>query len=205
MKHAYTFRNNSFNADRLSDLADVLVQEAPRADALSSGSKFSAALQILQETESNSDGIKDLLKFALVASDRLLSAKQKPLCALRIAATVLPRLEDGSKNSLYRDTVASLTNSLLQCAEIGGQTAAKAKAEMESLRSALNPRPLAQVFPRMDIARSTLTQDMAKYAQSLGPAAAARFARFQEGATSAPITQQRAPAKPAAARPRAQS
>lgn len=188
MKPGYTFRGNTFTEDRLSDFSGVL---AGNKDI----SVFQAALTMLRETESSSAGITALVKYALQAADRLRSSGQ-PLRALQIAAAALPRLEDGSKNRLYSDTVTSLTASLMACEARGGQTGLFAVNEMKALREALNPKPLTQVFPRMQLARSTLTQDMQKCREALGQTATAGFAGAQAGAAGAK-TKQRAQASAA--------
>lgn len=188
MKLGYTFRGNTFTEDRLSDFSGVL---AGNKDT----SVFQAALTILRETESSSAGITALVKYALQAASRLRSSGQ-PLRALQIAAAALPRLEDGSKNRLYSDTVASLTASLMACETTGGRTALLAANEMKALREALNPSPLTQVFPRLQLVRSTLEQDMRKCRAALGQTATAGFARAQAGVARARTKQAPAPAAP---------
>lgn len=177
MKLSYTFRGNTFSEDRLSDFAYVLTGNTDKP-------VFQAALTVLRETESSSAGITALVKYALQAA-YLLCRSGQPLRALQIAAAALPRLEDGYKNRLYSDTVASLTASLVACEAIGGQTGLFAANEMKALREALNPNPLTQVFPRMQLARSTLTQDMERCRVALGQTATAGFAQAQAGATGA--------------------
>lgn len=178
MKLSYTFRGNTFSEDRLSDFAYVLTGNTNTP-------VFQAALTVLRETESSSAGITALVKYALQAA-YLLRKSGQPLRALQIAAAVLPRLENGSKNRLYTDTVASLTTSLMACEAIGGRTGSFATNEMKALREALNPKPLTEVFPRMQLERSTLTQDMERCrATALGQTATAGFAQAQAGATGA--------------------
>ena len=177
MKLSYTFRGNTFSEDRLSDFAYVLTGNTNTP-------VFQAALTVLRETESSSAGITALVKYALQAA-YLLRKSGQPLRALQIAAAVLPRLENGSKNRLYTDTVASLTTSLMACEAIGGRTGSFATNEMNALREALNPKPLTEVFPRMQLERSTLTQDMERCRVALGQTATAGFAQAQAGATGA--------------------
>lgn len=177
MKLSYTFRGNTFSEDRLSDFAYVLTGNTNTP-------VFQAALTVLRETESSSAGITALVKYALQAA-YLLRKSGQPLRALQIAAAVLPRLENGSKNRLYTDTVASLTTSLMACEAIGGRTGSFATNEMKALREALNPKPLTEVFPRMQLERSTLTQDMERCRVALGQTATAGFAQAQAGATGA--------------------
>ena len=184
MKLNYTFRGNTFSEAQLPDFTAALLQSSDKPNPPPPQRSFAAALTVLRETESSSAGITALVKCALEVALHLRSYGN-PLRALQIAAAVLPRLEDGSRNPLYTDTVASLTSSLSQCEAIGGQTGLFAANEMNALREALNPKPLTQVFPRMQLARSTLTQDMQKCREALGQTATARFAQAQAGATGA--------------------
>lgn len=184
MKLSYTFRGNTFSDDRLPDFTDALMQSSDKLNPPPPQRSFAATLIVLRETESSSAGIATLVKYALQAASRLRSSGQ-PLRALQIAAAALPRLEDGSKNRLYSDTVTSLTASLMACEAIGGRTGLFAANEMNALRKALNPKPLTQVFPRMQLARSTLEQDMQKCREALGQTATVGFAQAQAGATGA--------------------